>query len=271
VRVHDETKSRELENMKVDFVSMAAHELRTPLAALRGYLELAVYKTKESSGGELDQLIAKALKSTADLNGLISNLLDVSRIERGALALDMRKNDLAVIVQKAVDDAQVLAQDKKIALTYDGPSADCIVKGDEMALHEVVTNLLSNAIKYTGENGRVVVRLQKQASQYSVSVEDTGIGIPKRALPHLFTKFYRVHGGLDSGSTGTGLGLFITKSILDRHEGTIAVKSEEGKGSTFTFMLPLYHEKTDETEAEKEETPKEPRRHHGWFTKNIDR
>jgi PAS domain S-box-containing protein len=271
VTVHDETKSRELENMKIDFVSMAAHELRTPLAALRGYLELAVYKTKESTNAELDQLMTKALKSTADLNGLISNLLDVSRIERGALALEMRKVDLSTIIQQAIEDTQVLARDKKITLTYDGPQADCAVKGDEMALREVVTNLLSNAIKYTGEGGSVTVRLQKNGDTFNVSVEDTGIGIPKRALSHLFTKFYRVHGGLDSGSTGTGLGLFITKSILGRHGGSITVESKEGVGSTFTFVIPTYEEAADKQPVKKEETPKETRRHHGWFTKNIDR
>lgn len=271
VTVHDETKSRELENMKIDFVSMAAHELRTPLAALRGYLELAVYKGKESMGDELDQLITKALKSTADLNGLISNLLDVSRIERGALALDMQKVDIAEITQKVIEDSQVLAHDKKITLRYDGLPKDCWVRGDYMALREVVTNLLANAIKYTSEGGKVTIRLQKQADHYSVDVEDTGIGIPKRALPHLFSKFYRVHGGLDSGSTGTGLGLFITKSILERHNGTVTVRSKEGAGSTFTFTIPMYGEIAGEPEVEQNETPKEPRRHHGWFTKNIDR
>jgi two-component system phosphate regulon sensor histidine kinase PhoR len=272
VTIHDETKGRELENMKIDFVSMAAHELRTPLAALRGYLELAVYKTKESTNQELDGLMAKALKSTADLNGLISNLLDVSRIERGALVLDMHTVDLATIIQQAIEDAQVLARDKKIALAYDGPQADCTMRGDEMALHEVVTNLLSNAIKYTSEGGSVTVRLQKHEDTYSVNVEDTGIGIPKRALPHLFTKFYRVHGGLDSGSTGTGLGLFITKSIVERHGGTITVSSAEGKGSTFTFTLPVRYEQKGGPATKQEEVPKQSRRqHHGWFTKNIDR
>jgi len=270
VTVHDETKSRELENMKIDFVSMAAHELRTPLAALRGYLELAMYKTREKPSDEFGGLMDKALRSTADLNGLISNLLDVSRIERGALVLDMQKVDIAQIIRRVIEDSQVLAHDKQMTLAYDGPQSDCLVHGDEMALREVVTNLLSNAIKYTGENGRVTIRLQKQADRYNVSVEDTGIGIPKRALSHLFTKFYRVHGGLDSGSTGTGLGLFITKSILERHNGTITVDSQEGVGSTFTFTLPEYQQQANEP-VTKEETPKQPRRHHGWFTKNIDR
>jgi len=270
VTVHDETKSRELENMKIDFVSMAAHELRTPLAALRGYIELAVYKTKETAGGELGQLMGKALKSTADLNGLISNLLDVSRIERGALALEMHEVDIVQIIQSVIEDSQVLAQDKKIALSYEGTDEVCSVQGDEMALREVVTNLLSNAIKYTSEGGRVTVRLQKRHDSYNVSVEDTGIGIPKRALQHLFTKFYRVHGGLDSGSTGTGLGLFITKSILERHNGTIKVDSKEGVGSTFTFTLPTHRQPEDEPVTE-EKKPTESRRHHGWFTKNIDR
>lgn len=256
--------------MKIDFVSMAAHELRTPLAALRGYLELVAYKGEPEISRDAKRNITQALKSTGELSSLINNLLDVARIERGALVFDFGKVDLAEKVQKVVEDSRFAAQDKQLSLTYYGPDTGCDVYADDIAVREVINNLLSNAIKYTHEGGTIEVSLHKQHDAYAVSVKDTGIGIPKRALPHLFTKFYRVHGGLDSGSTGTGLGLFITRSILERHNGTVAVESEERVGSTFIFTLPMYKQDAH-TSDEAQRDVKRSRRHRGWVTQNIDR
>jgi PAS domain S-box-containing protein len=271
VTVHDETKDRELENMKIDFVSMAAHELRTPLAALRGYLELAMYQKTPQAKEEATQLVGKALKSTTELSGLINNLLDVSRIERGALTFNFGKVDVAQSIKNAIDDSRIIANDKQISLKYTGPTQGYYVYADELAVHEILNNLLSNAIKYTNAGGSVTVGAKKQDDMYAVNVTDTGAGIPQRALSHLFTKFYRVHGGLDSGSTGTGLGLYITRSILDRHGGKITVESQEGVGSMFTFTLPIYASQDNVKPNETIGKTKEPRRHRGWFTKNIDR
>lgn len=272
VTIHDETKSRELEDMKIDFVSMAAHELRTPLAAIRGYLELISYKEKPEANSEVGGYISQALKSATELGGLINNLLDVTRIERGTLTLNMEKTDLAADVSQAVKDVSFTAKDKNITLQYNGPQANCFVVGDQIALREVINNLLANAIKYTQPNGSVAVDFDLEQNKYVVRVRDTGIGIPQKALPNLFTKFYRVHGGLDSGSTGTGLGLFISKSIVERHHGTISVESEVNKGSIFTFSIPVL----DEThlaavQSEKQSEQTLTRRHRGWVTKNITR
>lgn len=273
VTVHDETKSRELEDMKIDFVSMAAHELRTPLAAIKGYLELISYKQKGTPAEPATAgYIHQALKSSTELGGLINNLLDVTRIERGTLTLNMEKTDLAACIAGGVKDAGFVAKDKNITITYDGPVSNCFVVGDHIALREVINNLLTNAIKYTEANGKVHVALDLEQNKYVVRVSDTGIGIPAKALPNLFTKFYRVHGGLDSGSTGTGLGLFISKSIIERHHGTITVNSEVGKGSTFTFTVPIL----DEThlaavQSEQQSQQTLTRRHRGWVTKNITR
>ncbi len=271
ITIHDETKSRELEDMKIDFVSMAAHELRTPLAAVRGYLELLRYRksgdTNVESGGYLQQ----ALKSTAELGGLINNLLDVTRIERGTLALHMDEMDIADSVSQAVQDSQFSAQEKQIVMTYYGPPESCKVIGDEIALREVINNLLSNSIKYTLDKGQIGVTLERKDDNYLVHVKDTGIGIPRDALPNLFTKFYRVHGGLDSGSSGTGLGLFISKSIMERHGGSISVQSEEGKGSVFTYSIPVLT--SDRLAAAHLEQSEQIsiRRHRGWVTKNTAR
>ncbi|HSW81623.1 MAG TPA: ATP-binding protein [Candidatus Saccharimonas sp.] len=272
ITIHDETKSRELEAMKVDFVSMAAHELRTPLAAIRGYLELITFKAGRTLNSEATSYIRQALKSSTELGGLINNLLDVTRIERRTLALTFEKIDLAAELQQSVEEAAFTAKDKEIKLIYDGIRVPSFVAADEIALHEVINNLIGNAIKYTDPGGTVTVRLQRENDAYQVAVVDTGIGIPVAAQPNLFTKFYRVHGGLNSGSTGTGLGLFIAKSIIERHGGSITVQSQEGSGSTFTFIMPAFNA-TRFASLQSEAQPKiiATRRHHGWITKNITR
>lgn len=269
ITIHDETKGRELENMKIDFVSMAAHELRTPLAAIRGYLELMRFKGGKRMTEEVEKYLRLALKGTSELGGLINNLLDVTRIERGTLAINLEKLDLAGSIRQAVNDALFSAQDKDIILAYDGPAKDCLVLADEIALREVINNLLSNAVKYTDQHGRIDVLVGEKGDDYTVTVKDTGVGIPKQALPNLFTKFYRVHGGLNSGSTGTGLGLFIAKSIVERHGGTIMAESEEGVGSVFMFSIPKF----DETKLAslQDSQPISTRRNRGWTTKNIAR
>lgn len=270
ITIYDETRSRDLENMKIDFVSMAAHELRTPLAATRGYLELIAYKEKAYVTPEIEKYLTQAIKSTSELGSLINNLLDVTRIERGTLTLTMAPMDLATNISQAVNDATFSAQDKHITLTYKGPAKDCPVYADHIAIHEVINNLVTNAIKYTHPNGQVIIELIPQNTTYMVRVKDSGIGIPKQALPNLFTKFYRVHGGLNSGNSGTGLGLFISKSIIERHKGTIAVESQEGVGSTFTFTLPKQEASQVDTAHTQIDTAP-TRRSRGWTTQNIAR
>jgi len=272
ITIHDETRSRELEDMKVDFVSMAAHELRTPLAAVRGYLELLKYKEAANLHNGGGQYISQALQSTRDLSGLINNLLDVTRIERGTLTLHMDEVDLAASVYHAVKDSEFVANEKHIALHYSGPEEGCRVVGDDVALREIINNLLGNAVKYTPSKGSIDVNFVEKDGKYHISVRDTGSGIPKSALPNLFSKFYRVHGGLDSGSTGTGLGLFISRSIAERHHGTITVESEERKGSTFTFIMPKSsNEDLAAVKQQKQSIDLVIRGHRGWVTQNIDR
>lgn len=268
VTIHDETKSRELENMKIDFVSMAAHELRTPLAAIRGYLELITYKGKENITSDVEKYLKQALQSTAELGALINNLLNVTRIERGTLTFHLEKVDLAKEVRLAVEDVKFGAEDKHIDLTYEGPANGELVAADQIALREVITNLISNAVKYTDAGGHVNVNMRDAKDHYTVSVKDTGIGIPEQALPNLFTKFFRAHSGLNSGNPGTGLGLFIAKSIIERHKGTITVQSKEGVGSVFTFTIPKWNDETfAELQAGEQKSESKVRRHRGWVTK----
>ena len=271
VTIHDETKSRELENMKLDFVSMAAHELRTPLAAIRGYLELIMYKSRNVTQ-ETSQFLKQALRSTAELGGLINNLLNVTRIERGTLTFHLEKIDLAVELKRVLQDVGFGAEDKSISLEYTGPDDGALVVGDQLALREVMGNLLSNAIKYTDRGGEVRVLLRSVGGGYRVDVRDTGIGIPEQALPNLFSKFFRAHSGLNSGNPGTGLGLFIAKSIVERHRGTITVQSKEGVGSVFSFTLPRWSDELfRDLQNDEHVVESNIRRHRGWITKDSAR
>ena len=272
VTIQDETSTHEFENMKTDFVSMAAHELRTPLTAVRGYLEVALYKNQHKNTEEVMPFVQQALKNVDVLGGLINNLLDVTRIEKGTLHLNMEKVDLAPEITQAIEAMRFAAADKHLTLKYTGNPNGYYVVADPLAIHEVITNLLSNAIKYTQKGGQVTVSIAESNGHYRVAVQDTGVGIPASAIPRLFHKFYRVHGGLATSSTGTGLGLYIAKSILKRHHGSIQVQSKEGYGSTFTFSLPVFTEEHFRTMRPQDEAKDAVvRRKRGWVTKNIAR
>lgn len=270
VTVIDQTNARELEAMKIDFVSMAAHELRTPLTAIRGYMELILNDPNTELSDQFRQYLLQGYESTVQLSGLINNLLNVSKIERNALQMSMEKLDLAKMISSSVRNQQFSAEKSNLTLSYEGADSDVFVVGDVTALREVVDNLITNALHYTGENGQVTVSLKVEDDNdnITVSVEDTGIGIPEDAAKNLFTKFYRVHGGLATGSGGSGLGLYISKSIVESHGGTIWVESTENVGSTFSFRLPIYTEERYNELTSDSKQDNNVRREHGWTTKN---
>lgn len=270
VTVTDQTASRELETMKVDFVSLAAHELRTPLTAMRGYLELILKDQKEVLNDKHRRFLLQANDSSSQLASLINNLLNVSKIERNALKMNKDKLDWTSIVKSSVANLQFSSEKANIALNYEGPDSDIFLIGDSVALREVIDNLISNALHYTPEKGSVVVRLRQDGDQIITSVHDTGIGIPQSSVDKLFTKFFRVHGGLATGSGGSGLGLYISKSIVESHEGSISVESKEGVGSVFSFSLPNFsQQKYDDMKGPTDS--KAIRRKRGWITKNTAR
>lgn len=269
ITLRDKTDERELEMMKLDFVSMAAHELRTPITAIRGYLGLVSSDNSSSLSSKTQQFIERAQASTSQLVGLISNLLNVSKIERGTLSMSYDKIDWAAVARDSVRDHEFSAKEKSISLTYEGPESGVHIIADELAIKEVINNLISNAIHYTGQNGHIAIKLEVDDSEILTTVEDNGAGIPKSAIPRLFTKFYRVRGGIASGSGGTGLGLYISRSIIEMHKGRIWVESEEGVGSQFKFSLPLY---TDDLYSELVSKPNTGvKKSRGWITKNIAR
>lgn len=240
--IHDIRFEKQLEEMKFGFVSIAAHELRTPLTTIKGSLSVLISDYKDSLNEDQKNLLSQIGSNTEKLLILVENLLNVSRIERGAIEFAPTAMDWIATVAQIVEDFKQRAIEKNIELTFVKPEgAVSLVRADKVRIGEVLSNLLANAINYTNPHGKVTVMVEAKGSEVWTSVTDTGLGIPKEAMEHLFTKFFRVSKGLtyDQNSHGTGLGLYISKAIVEMHKGRIWVNSELGKGSTFVFALPL--------------------------------
>ena len=238
ITLQDASKEKQLEEMKVDFVSMAAHELRTPLTAIRGYTSLLQMHYATQLDAPAKELLTRLLVSTTNLTNLIDNLLSVSRIERNNLTVETKPIDLSIIAKDIFSSFEQQAQTKKQHFTLNIPDKLPLVMADPFRIGQVFINLISNALNYTPESGAIIVSIFNKTNYIEVSVQDTGEGIPKDALPRLFTKFFRVSGSLEQGSKGTGLGLYITKSIIELHHGKIWAESIVARGSTFTFTIP---------------------------------
>lgn len=238
--LHDLSREEELERMKLDFVSMASHELRTPLTSIIGYLSVFIDENKgKIEAGEID-LLQKSLVSTQQLLTLVQNILSVNKIERDQLAITPQSLDYLATLKKAVDEVSNLAKQKNISLEITPPNKGLPkVSADPVRISEVITNLVGNAINYTAPGGKVEISFETTPVEVTTIVSDSGIGIPKEAIPHLFNKFFRVSSTIQQASKGTGLGLYIAKSIVIRHGGKIWVASEVGRGSKFYFTLPV--------------------------------
>lgn len=231
---------REKDAAGVDLVSMVAHELRTPLTSIKGYLSVFMEENKDKFDSTQKMFLHRIDIAVQQMMGLTDNLLNASRIERGVFAISMQTIDWVDNVAEVFDEFLKRAKDKKINLVFIKPQEHTFfVKADKLRINEVLLNLLSNAISYTDENGKITVSIEKQGQEVATYVKDTGAGIPKSAIPNLFTKFFRVNSKASQGVKGTGLGLYISKAIVEAHGGRIWVESEVGKGSTFSFSLPV--------------------------------
>lgn len=237
--LHDVSEEKQLDEMKLDFVSMAVHELRTPLTSIKSYLYIFLRDYTKSMDAKQTSILSRINISVQRLVSLVENLLNVSRIEKGTLTLSLFPFDWVKNIDEEIAEIIDQANDKKITLEFIKPQQSPInVIADKFRINEVLSNLLENAVAYTSPGGKITVWLERKGNEVITHIQDTGKGIPKDALPNLFTKFFRVSGILEQGSKGTGLGLYIAKSVVQLHKGKIWVNSEFGKGSTFSFNLP---------------------------------
>ncbi len=219
-----------------DLIAEIVHEMRTPLTAIVSYAELIQWP--ETTMSQTHQFADIIRRESERINGMANSFLDLARLESGRVHLASDPVDLSTVIRMAVNVVMPQADGKQIGLSVDVP-ADCpSVAGDAQRLHQAMLNLLSNAVKYCRPGDRVMVAVRCDGACLTVSVADTGPGIPAEALPHIFERFYRVP-GVEDQSPGTGLGLTITRNIIEAHGGEISVSSEGGRGTTFTFTLPV--------------------------------
>lgn len=227
----------ELENKELDFIAMASHELQTPLALIKGYMSMLVSGKYGKIDSQAKGYILESLSGTDRMAKLVKNLLSTSRIDRAKVKIEKKTFDLSELVGGVVRGFEDIATEKGLALDFE-EGVNIKVDSDLDKCVEIVANLIDNAIKYT-EQGNVSVSVSKEGSFARVVVGDTGIGIKKNILPHIFDKFYFSESFVSKQSESTGLGLYIVKSLVGLLGGTIQVESRDGVGSKFTFMLPL--------------------------------
>ncbi|HEU5015422.1 MAG TPA: ATP-binding protein [Roseiflexaceae bacterium] len=225
--------------MRDQFLSIAAHELKTPLTSLLGNVQLLQRRSKrDASLGERNVRVLNVIyNQTVRLNRMIEALLDISRLETGQLTIARQALDINELVRRVA--AEIEPSLDQHTLEVHGPSEPIMITGDDLRLEQVLQNLIQNGIKYSPHGGTVAVSISQDATQVQITVTDPGIGIPKEALGKLFTRFYRAPNATEHQIHGMGVGLYVVAEIVRLHGGQISVTSRENQGSTFTVTLPL--------------------------------
>lgn len=235
----DRTATYIVSEQDLDFIAFAAHELRGPITVIRGYLDVLDDELSTVLADDQKELFRRLTVSANRLSGYINNILNTSRYDRRHLKVHLAEDSLSGIYETIRDDMDLRAQAQNRLLTVAIPETLPTIAADRASISEVLGNLIDNAIKYSNEGGVINVTAAVKNDFVEVSVEDHGIGMPGNVVSQLFQKFYRSHRSRETVA-GTGIGLYISKAIVESHGGTIGVRSEEGKGSVFTFALPIY-------------------------------
>lgn len=225
--------------MRDQFVSTVSHEMRTPLTSIRGTLVLANNLSKDGSVPEtIAKMMELALKNSERLNLLVNDILDLEKLRSGKMSFDMEPVDLNDQAQEAVDLNQHFAQGRNVSLETVKDQNAAVTVADKHRLQQVLSNLISNAAKFSPENGTVQVKVTANKDKVTISVIDTGMGIPESFQPYIFDPFSQAGGAERKAKGGTGLGLNITKRMVEGMEGNIGFISEEGVGTTFNIEFP---------------------------------
>jgi signal transduction histidine kinase len=232
---------RKMEETKQEFFATVSHELRSPLTSIRGAADLLRDRVPGPLTDKQERLMDIVSQSSERLLRLVNQILDMSRLRAGLVELDRRPLDLVWLVDRVVEELHPRAEEAGVTLECERLGSNFAYDGDEERLYQLVVNLGANAIRFTPHGGRVVVRVIDADAELELQVEDTGVGIPADALPHIFDAYRQAH--RERG--GTGLGLAIVRGIVDAHGGCVTAESQEGKGSRFTVLLPRAHETVD--------------------------
>lgn len=244
----DRTGSYIVDEENLDFISFAAHELRGPITVIRGYLDVLEDELSNVLVDDQSELFHRLIVSSNRLSGYIDNILNTSRYDRRHLKMNLLEEKISDIYDTISDDMKLRAGAQNRLLSVNFPENLPTVAADRASIAEAFGNLIDNAIKYSNEGGVVNVVAAVNGDFVDVSVIDNGIGMPESVVSQLFQKFYRSHRSRETVA-GTGIGLYITKAIVESNGGKISVRSEDGKGSTFTVSLPIYSTVADKLKA----------------------
>ncbi|MBD3208042.1 MAG: PAS domain S-box protein [Candidatus Nealsonbacteria bacterium] len=240
VVLHDVSREKVVERMKTEFVSIAAHQLRTPLSAIKWTLKMLLEGDLGGLTDEQKEYVNKTYVSNERMIRLINDLLNVTRIEEGRYVYDRVSVDLVEMLESLVSSYEDDVKNRGIKLVVNKPEEELPkIKADPEKIRLASQNLVENAIKYTLEGGKVTVTIRNIGNEAEVAVSDTGIGIPEEQQDRVFGKFFRGANALKEETEGSGLGLFITKNIIEAHGGSVWFESEAGKGTTFYFTIPF--------------------------------
>jgi two-component system phosphate regulon sensor histidine kinase PhoR len=225
-----------LENYRRDYIGNVAHELKTPIFSIQGYIE-TVLDDPDLDRNTLESFLGKANKNADRLGQIVMDLDTITKYESGFLVLDQQPFDLLALVNEVVESLELQAKEKHITLQVFAPAGEYQVMGDRGRLSQVLTNLGYNSIRYGNESGNTRFRLSSTGTKVIVEVADNGIGIPQEHLGRVFERFFRVDKHRNRATGGSGLGLSICKHVVEAHGETISVISTEGAGSVFSFSV----------------------------------
>jgi PAS domain S-box-containing protein len=239
VRVTSDVSTiKTVEQMKNDFVSIASHELRTPLGVIMSYLNLFLAGQLGPITDDQHMFMERIYHSSADMAALVEDLLNISRIEAGRLEVSVQPFSLNQLIQEVLNHLEVRYQTKNIRIKLDLPDEPIKLQADRQKIEQALTNIIDNAIKYTYEKGTIRISAIVTDATAEIKVKDTGVGISPDHIGHIFEKFYRENNPLSVKEGGSGLGLYISKKLIELHGGTITATSKRGHGSTFSIKLP---------------------------------
>lgn len=256
-RIHDATKElrasnlqlQRLDRAKDEFVSMASHQLRTPLTSVKGYISMVLEGDVGKISPTQKKLLSEAFSSSERMVHLINDFLNVSRLQTGRFLIEKTPVDLNEVVRQELRSLETSAKLRGLSIVYSPPRNSIpMLLLDDSKIRQVIMNYVDNSIFYSPEKTKIHVALKLQGDRIIFTVKDSGMGVPRAERSQLFTKFYRASNARKQRPDGTGVGLFLAKKVIDAHKGKIIFESTEGKGSTFGFELSLHEVKSDQTQ-----------------------
>lgn len=263
ITLFDHTKQYSQDDQSISFVALTVHELRTPLTLLKGYVEVFDQEFKGKLNPEMDSFLDKMRASSDQLTAFVNNILNVARVDNDQMELKLQKENWIEVLNQAIDTIDLRAKVRGISLEREIANNIPLVGVDRLSIQEVILNLIDNAIKYSGDSKVIKIKSYVNGEGLvETTVQDFGRGVPESIISNLFTKFYRDHHNR-SQVGGTGLGLYLSKAIIDAHQGNIWVHSKEGEGSTFGFsVLPFDKLSQEQKKLSNDELVRSA---HGWI------